>query len=86
MEVCGLSEFGVQHRPETRPKCTEESAIPIWNDGLWDPKVYPHSFKEEFNSGFCCDILLADRHNGHFRELVDDHKNTVISMLSGRKA
>jgi hypothetical protein len=48
--------------------------------------VYPHSFKEEFSSGFCCDILLAGRHNGHLREFVDDHENTVISMLSRRKA
>jgi hypothetical protein len=48
--------------------------------------VYPHSFKEEFSSGFCCDILLAGHHNGHLRESVDDHKNTVIAMLSRRKA
>jgi hypothetical protein len=48
--------------------------------------VYPHSFKEEFSSGFCCDILLAGHHNGHFRESVDDHKNTVIAMLNIRKA
>ena len=48
--------------------------------------MYPHSFKEEFSSGFCCDILLAGRHNNHLGEPVDDHKNTVISMLSGRKA
>ena len=49
-------------------------------------KVYPHSFKEEFSSGFYCDILLAGHHNGHLRESVDDHKNTVIAMLSRRKA
>jgi hypothetical protein len=48
--------------------------------------VYPHSFKEEFSSGFCYDILLAGHHNGHLRESVDDHKNTIISMLSRRKA
>jgi hypothetical protein len=48
--------------------------------------VYRRSFKEEFSSGFCCDILLAGHHNGHFRESVDDHKNTVITMLSIRKA
>ena len=29
MESCGLSELGVQHRPETGPKCIEEPAIPI---------------------------------------------------------
>ena len=86
MEGCGLSEFGFQHRPEARPKCTEEPAVPIRNDRLWDPKVYPYSFKEEFSSGFCCDILLAGHHNGHLRESVDDHKKTVIAMLSRRKA
>jgi hypothetical protein len=56
------------------------------DDRLWDPKVYPHSFKEDFSSGICCDILLAVHHNGHLREFVDDRKNTVISMLSRRKA
>ena len=48
--------------------------------------MYPHLFKEEFSSGFCCDILLAGHHNGHLRESVYDHKNTVIAMLSRRKA
>ena len=86
MEGCGLSEFGVQHQPETRPKCTEEPIVLIWDDRLWDPKVYPHSFKEDFSSGFCFDILLTSCHNGHLRESVDDHKNTVVAMLSIRKA
>jgi hypothetical protein len=48
--------------------------------------VYPHSFKEEFSIGFGRDILLAGHHNGHLREYVDDHRNTVISMLSRSKA
>ena len=49
--------------------------------------MHPHSFKEDFSSGFCCDILLTGRHNGHLREPIDDHKNTdFISMLSERKA
>ena len=66
MERCGLGELGVQHRPEAGPKCTEESVVPILDiDRLWDPKVYPHSFKEEFSNGFCCDILLPGHHNGH---------------------
>jgi len=43
-------------------------------------------FKEEFSSGLCCDILLAGHHNGHLQEPVDDHKNTVVYMLSRRKA
>ena len=48
--------------------------------------MHPHSFKEEFSSGLCCDILLPGHHNGHLQESVDDHENTVISMLSRRKA
>jgi len=48
--------------------------------------VYPHSFKEEFSRGLCCDILLAGCHNGHLREFVDEQKNIVVSMLSRRKA
>ena len=48
--------------------------------------MYPHSFKEEFSSGFCCDILLAGRHYGHLRESVNDHEHIVIFMLSRRKA
>ena len=86
MDSYGLIELGVQHRLETRPKCTEELVVLIWDDRLWDPKVYPHSFKEEFNSGFYCDILLVGRHNGHLWESVDNHKNTVVSMLLRRKA
>ena len=77
MESCGLGELGVQHWPEFGQKFSEEPTIPIWDDRLWDPKVHPHSFKEEFSNGFCCDILLAGRHNGHLWEFVNDHKNTV---------
>jgi len=58
----------------------------IWDDRLWDPKMYPHSLKEEFSSSFFCDILLAGCRNGRLREFVDDHKITVVSMLSRRKA
>jgi len=38
---------------------------PNLSDGLWDPKVFPHSFKEDFSNGFYCDILLVGHHNGH---------------------
>ena len=77
---------GFQNWPEAGPKCIEEIFVSIWDDRLWDPKVKPKSFKKYFSSGFCCDILLAGRHNGHLWESVDDHENTVISMLSRRKA
>ena len=58
----------------------------IWDDRLWYPKVYPHSFKEEVSNGFSYDIVLAGHHNDHLREFVDDNKNKVVSMLSRRKA
>ena len=48
--------------------------------------MYPHSFKEELISDFCCDIILAGRHNGHLQESVNNHKNIVVTMLSRRKA
>lgn len=83
-ESCGLSELGVQHWQETRPKCIEEPIVLVCDDILWDLKVYPQSFKEEFRSGCCCDILLVGYHNGHLRESVDEYKNTVVSMLSRR--
>ena len=52
---------------------------------MWDPKVYPHSLKEELSSGFFYDTLLAVCHDGHLRESVDDHENTIIYMLNRRK-
>ena len=48
--------------------------------------MYPHSFKEEFSCGLHYDILLADHHNGHLREYVDDHKKIVVVVLSRWKA
>ena len=85
MVSSGLGELGVQHWPEAGPKCAEEPAVTIWYDRLWDTKVHPHSFKEEFSSGFCCDILFVGYHNGHLWEYIDDHENIVVSMLSRRK-
>jgi hypothetical protein len=40
-----FSELGVQQGPETRPKCVEESVVPIKDDGLWYPKMDPYAFK-----------------------------------------
>ena len=85
MESCGLGELGVQHWLEAGPKCTKDPVVPIWDDRLWDPKVYPQSFKEEFCSGFYCYILFAGCHNDHLRESIDDHENAVVSMLGRRK-
>ncbi len=85
-ESRGLSEFCIQHRPKTWLKCNQEFAIPIWDNGLWDPKVYPHSLKEELNSGLYCDTLLAGCHDGHLRESIDDNENAIVAVLSRRKA
>ena len=43
----------------------------------------PYMLKEELGHGLNCDILLASCQNGHFRELINNHKNVVIVMLCG---
>jgi hypothetical protein len=45
--------------------------------------MYLDSFKEELDSGFCCDVLLARNQNHHLRKEINNHKNTVISPLGG---
>ena len=85
-ESHGLSKFCIQHQPETWPKCTQEYFVPIWDNGLWDPKVYPHSLKEKLSIVLYCDTLLAGCHDGYLREFFDDHKNAIVAMFSRRKA
>ena len=46
MEGNQLDDFGVQQFPEAWKKCAHELAIPIWYNGLWDPKMYPYLFKK----------------------------------------
>jgi hypothetical protein len=58
----------------------------IQDNGFWDPKMYPHSFKEDIESGLHCDALIACIHNHHLRKAINNHKNTVISLLGGQKA
>ena len=41
----------------------------------------PHMFEEEISSGFNGDALLADYKYGHLREVIHDHKYTVITKL-----
>jgi hypothetical protein len=48
--------------------------------------MYPYSFKEELGSGLCCDVLLAGNQNHHLRKVINNHKNTVISLLGGWEA
>ena len=55
----------------------------VRDDGLWYPKVDPHSFKEELGSIFCYDILLTGCEDGHLLKMINDHKYTVISLLVG---
>jgi hypothetical protein len=45
----------------------------------------PNMLKEELSSGFGCDTLLTWCQNGHLRELIDNHKDTIITMLGGGK-
>jgi hypothetical protein len=75
--------LGVQQRPETRPKGAEEPALLVGDDGLWYPKVEPHSFKEELGSICRCDILLIGCEDGHIQKPMNDHKHAVISLLGG---
>jgi hypothetical protein len=65
VERSGFCELGFQNRPETRPKCVEELVVPDKDDGIWYPKVEPHSFEEEIGSIFHCDILPARCENGY---------------------
>jgi hypothetical protein len=48
--------------------------------------MYSNSFKEELGSGLYCVVLLVGGHNRHLRKAINNHKNTVISPLSGREA
>jgi len=39
----------------------------------------PHTFEEEFSSGFGGDVLLTGCQYGHLREAIHDHEYTVIT-------
>jgi hypothetical protein len=83
VERSGFFKLGVQQRPETRPKGAEEHVVSVGGDGLWYPKVDPHSFKEELGSICCYEILLSGCEDGHLRKSINDHKHIVISLLGG---
>ena len=57
----------------------------IGDDGLWYPKMDPHSFKEDLGNIYHFDSLLAGYDNGHIRKLINHHKYTIIVMLGGWK-
>jgi len=40
---------------------------------------------EEFNNGFDYDTLLGWCQNKHLRELIENKKDTIITMLGGLK-
>jgi hypothetical protein len=86
VESSGFCELGVQERPKTRPKCVEEPIVPIEDDGLWYPKVDPHSFEEELGIICYCDILLTGCEDGHLQKSINDHTYAVISLLGGWKS
>jgi hypothetical protein len=48
--------------------------------------MYPDPFKQDIGSGLCYDALLAGRKNHHLRKEINNHKNTIISLLGGREA
>jgi hypothetical protein len=45
----------------------------------------PNICKENFSSVLGCDTLFTRCQNGYLRELVDDHKNTIMTMFGGLK-
>lgn len=45
----------------------------------------PKMLQEELSVGIDCDTLLAGCQNGHLRELINNHKYTVIPILGLRK-
>jgi hypothetical protein len=81
VERSGFCELGVQQRPKTRPKGVEEPDVSVKDDGLWYPKVDPHSFKEELGSICHYDILLTGYEDGHLQKLINDHKHTSFPCL-----
>jgi hypothetical protein len=86
VESSGFCELGVQQRSKTRPKGAEKPTFSVGDDGLWYPKVDPHSFEEELGSISRCDILFTGYKDGHLRKPINDHKHTVISLVVGRQA
>jgi hypothetical protein len=86
VESNGFCELGVQQRIETRPKCAEESVVPVGDDGLWYHKVDPHSFEEDIGSIYDCAIILAGCEDDHLQKLISDQKYVVISLLCGQQA
>ena len=43
----------------------------------------PYMLKEEIGCGLIYDIILVGYQNGHLRELINNHKNAVVSILGG---
>jgi hypothetical protein len=43
--------------------------------------MYPHLLKEELGSELCCDALLTGDKNHHLGKSINNHENTVISLL-----
>jgi hypothetical protein len=86
VECNGFCDLGVQQKQETEPKCVEEPFVPVKYDGLWYPKVDPHSFEKYLGSICQYDIILAGCEDGHPWKLINDHKYAIISLLGGWEA
>jgi hypothetical protein len=85
VESSGFCELGVQQRPETQPKGSEELVVSVGDDGLWYPKVHPKSFEEDLGSLYHYDILIIGCEDFHLRKSMNEHKHTVIPVLGGWK-
>jgi hypothetical protein len=47
--------------------------------------MYPDSFKEELDSGLCCDALLAGNQNHHLRKVINNQKTQSFPRLVDRR-
>jgi hypothetical protein len=45
----------------------------------------PNIVKEDLTNGFECDFFLTWCQNGHLKEPIKNHKDTIITILGGGK-
>jgi hypothetical protein len=45
----------------------------------------PKIIKEDLSSGLKCDTPVMRFQNGHIRELIEGHKDTIVIFLGGGK-
>jgi hypothetical protein len=86
VESCGLSELGVQHRPEARPKCTEEPSILSKMMDYGIPKCTHTRSKKSLSVASVVILFLQATIMAIFENLSTTTKTQSVAMLSRRKA